>query len=185
MGQDTLYALKNSLVREFRSSQSLLHLTIEERQALVRGDVPRLLALAEHKEALLDRLGSLAEARRQALPPGSPVEIDADDLRTIERLQEGVQVLAVQVRELAQGNRLLAAVALKQAASQQAGLLDDARTDLPALFAELLAAREGPSARDTGPRPEAGLIETMTNLYRQQTAYRAVLKQSSRMLAIP
>lgn len=229
-------ALENGLVREFRLFQSLLRLTQEERQALRRGDVVRLMALAEHKENLLDRLAALEPARSRfqtalaAEAAGAPLDptsldhaalaqMDPDDRRRLTSLLEGVLALAAQVRDLVQGNRLLARRALNQAASQQAGLLNDSQLDLHALFTALLVQREigaRPNARasrdstahtpgmersllpgedspglsvqngeSTWLSPENSLIEEMAHLHRQETAYRAVLEVSSRVLAVP
>lgn len=237
--KNDLKALAGLLVKEFRACQALLNLTQEERQALAQGDVLRLLALAEHKDALLDRLNTLASARQlqiaklSALKPNEDGTV-IDHLKTLDpdaelqlvTLFEGIQVLKSQVRELALGNRALAATALNQAAALQAGLVSSTQTSLPALFAAILAARDALDAQDSaaisaalgelqnalntgddasasGParsapaiseavqaRPEsssiktgANMIEYMANLYRQEKAYRAVLKVSSRMLA--
>ncbi len=191
MHKELLSGLESALVREFRLSQVLLHLTREERNALLRGDVPRLLILAERKEALLDTLTDLAELHRRAVELAARAGEDTEGWGNPEaslrlwHLLEGSRVLADQVRDLAQGNHALAAVALSRAADQQAGLFSDARSDLPALFAALLASREPPNPNDPHPapaHPQSTLIETMTNLYHQETAYRAVLKVSSRML---
>lgn len=202
MYKELLPGLESAMVREFRLSQSLLNLSREERRALLHSDVPRLLVLAEKKEDLLDRLAGLAEVHQQAadLLANYDDALDAsgsadsghlvmhpDAGLRLRHLLEGSRVLASQVRDLAQGNRALAAIALNRASAQQAGLLSDARSDLPALFAALLASREPPNPRDTvgaaSPRHDSTLIETMTNLYHQETAYRAVLKVSTRMLA--
>jgi flagellar biosynthesis/type III secretory pathway chaperone len=237
--ENDLKALAGLLVKEFRACQALLNLTQEERQALAQGDVLRLLALAEHKDALLDRLNTLASARQlqiaklSALKPNEDRTV-IDHLKTLDpdaelqlaTLFEGIQVLKSQVRELALGNRALAATALNQAAALQAGLVSSTQKSLPALFAAILAARDALDAQDSaaisaalgelqnalntgdyasanGParsapvtseavqaRPEsssiktgANMIEYMANLYRQEKAYRAVLKVSSRMLA--
>ncbi len=197
-------AIEGALVRTFRLSQSLLSLTQEERQALLHGDVPRLLSLADRKEMLLDQLTALGDAHKQAahilsLPPRrAPVfdrELDDAPAQLAEPaprarlrcLLEGVQVLVAQTRDLVQGNQTLAALALSQASLQQAGLLSEARADLPALFTALMAAREPPDPNSSPPalptpRPESTLIEAMTALYHQEAAYRAVLKVSRRVL---
>ena len=193
-----LTVLESGLVREFRLYQSLLHLTQDERQALRRGDVVRLMALAEHKENLLDRISALEPARShfqaalasEATGTATPEQMDLlrnieeGDRRRLVSLLEGIMALAAQVRDLVQGNRLLAGSALNQAASQQAGLLSDSRLDLPALFTALLAQHES-GGRASRPTPENNLIEEMTYLHRQETAYRAVLKVSSRVLTTP
>lgn len=243
--QDHLNLLESLLVKEFRACQALLQLTQEEREALARGDVLRLLALTEQKEILLDRLSSLANFRQLQvaqladLAPGmSDVPmlrvlkaLDPDNELHLVNLYEGIQVLKSQVRELALGNRALAATALNQAATLQAGLVSSTQTSLPALFAAILAARDALDAQDSAAisaalgdlqkallpssqaanertiRPvqvlesaapvepvamrsepaaskaEANMIEYMASLYRQEKAYRAVLKASSRMLA--
>lgn len=243
--QDQLNSLESLLVKEFRACQALLHLTQEEREALARGDVLRLLALTEQKELLLDRLSGLANARQLQVaqltdlacwPSDDPMvgvlkALDMDNELHLVNLFEGIQVLKSQVRELVLGNRALAATALNQAASLQAGLVSSTQTSLPALFAAILAARDALDAQDSaavsaalgdlqkallpngqaandralrpvqvpesaapveplaarsepaGPRLEANMIEYMASLYRQEKAYRAVLKASSRMLA--
>lgn len=243
--QDHLKSLESLLVKEFRACQALLNLTRDECEALAQGDVLRLLALAEHKEVLLDRLNSLANARQLQAAQLIGLEREQGDealARSLEMLDpdgelqlvnlfEGIQVLKGQVRELVRGNRALAATALNQAAALQAGLVSHTQTSLPALFAAILAARDALDAQDSAAvsaalgelqnallpnnqppgdrlvrtvqatetmtsaelpaaRPEsssskieANMIEYMANLYRQEKAYRAVLKASSRMLA--
>jgi flagellar biosynthesis/type III secretory pathway chaperone len=242
---DHLKSLESLLVKEFRACQALLNLTQEEREALAQGDVLRLLTLAEHKEILLDQLSSLANARQLLVAQLINLDrsqgddplvrslkvLDLDDELQLASLFEGIQVLKGQVRELVLGNRALAATALNQAATLQAGLVSHTQTSLPALFAAILAARDALDAQDSAAvsaalgelqnallpnnqasgdriaRPaqtleaatpaeplsvrseppaakiEANMVEYMANLYRQEKAYRAVLKASSRMLA--
>jgi flagellar biosynthesis/type III secretory pathway chaperone len=242
--QDHLKSLESLLVKEFRACQALLNLTQDEREALAQGNVLRLLALAEHKEILLDRLSSLANSRQVLVAQLIDLDrgqgddpiirslkvLDLDDELQLASLFEGIRVLKGQVRELVLGNRALAATALNQAATLQAGLVSNTQTSLPALFAAILAARDALDAQDSaavtaalgdlqnallpdsqasgdrlarsaqapetatpaGPltartepsasKIEANMIEYMANLYRQEKAYRAVLKASSRML---
>jgi flagellar biosynthesis/type III secretory pathway chaperone len=239
MHENPLKALESSLVKEFRACQALLYLTQEEREALAKGDVLRLLALAEHKETLLDRLTSLASTRQLQVAELTNLSseegdsaivrslriLDLDDELHLVTLFEGIQVIKSQVRELALGNRALAATALNRAASLQAGLVSSSSTSLPALFSAILAAREALDAQDseaisaalgeiqnalapvndisadrpgrvaatqaelfsmrsevTAPKNETNMLEYMANLYRQEKAYKAVLKVSSRML---
>ncbi len=229
-----LKAQENLLVCQFRAFQALYRLAEDEREALVKGDVPHLLYLAEHKESLLDRLGALAEMRRQADLQSANGRSDGQVFSTgnpemaqrLQRLEDGARILALQVRDLVQGNRALATYALKQAADMQFYLLDDRRADLPALFAAILAARDALNAHDltavsaalgdmqaalqqlggaldeaqakgglpaqaespfptAGPdaaRGRANLVEEMADLYRQEKAYRAVLRLNSRIL---
>jgi flagellar biosynthesis/type III secretory pathway chaperone len=138
--REHLRTFEGLLVKEFRSYQTLFNLTLEERQSLSRSDVARLLALAEHKEALLDQLGRLEESRRVLLyklerapaPGAQPGEgaalatvlgtLDREEAGRIMHLQEGILVLMGQVRELTQGNRALAACALERASNLQAQL---------------------------------------------------------------
>lgn len=161
--QDQLITLESVLVKEFRLCQALYHLTQEEREALAQGDVLRLLALAEHKEALLDRLNGLANARQRQLAQLTRLDLDEGEDFTVKSLRlldlddelqlvslfEGIRVLKGLVRELALGNQGLAAVALNQAASLQAGLVKSTQTSLPALFAAILAARDALDAQDS------------------------------------
>ncbi len=161
--QDQIITLESVLVKEFRLCQALYHLTQEEREALAQGDVLRLLALAEHKETLLDRLNSLANARQRQIAQLTQLDLDKgedfiikglrlldlDDELQLVSLFEGIQVLKGLVRELVLGNQGLAAIALKQAASLQAGLVKSTQTSLPALFAAILAARDALDAQDS------------------------------------
>jgi flagellar biosynthesis/type III secretory pathway chaperone len=135
-----LRTFEGLLVKEFRAYQTLFNLSMEERQSLSRGDVARLLALAERKEALLDQLSRLDESRRLLLyslekspdasaQPGEGASLaralgtlDREEAGRIMHLQEGILVLMGQVRELTQGNRALAACALERASSLQAQL---------------------------------------------------------------
>ena len=163
MHQDQIKTLESLLVKEFRACQALYHLTQEEREALAQGDVLRLLALAEHKETLLDRLNSLVNARLRQIAQLTQLDLekgedsiikglrllDLDDELQLVSLFEGIQVLKGLVRELVLGNQGLAAIALKQAASLQAGLVKNTQTSLPALFAAILAARDALDAQDS------------------------------------
>jgi flagellar biosynthesis/type III secretory pathway chaperone len=161
--QDQIKTLESVLVKEFRLCQALYHLTQEEREALAQGDVLRLLTLAERKETLLDRLNGLANARQSQLARLTQLDLevgddattkglrllDLDDELQLVSLFEGIRVLKGLVRELALGNQGLAAIALKQAASLQAGLVKSTQTSLPALFAAILAARDALDAQDS------------------------------------
>jgi flagellar biosynthesis/type III secretory pathway chaperone len=204
--KETLHLLESSLVREFRTAQALLRLVREEQAALSRGDAlarenaPRLLVLAEHKESLLDRLSGLEAARRVLLtqmavlcgaPPDSEAplpeavrsRIEVETAARLDRLLEGIQVLSAEVRSLAHANRLLAAVALKRSADLQAGLLTSTPPDsLPALCAAILDARNALDANEPVPS-ETNLLETIAGLYKQDKAYQAVMRVSSRMIA--
>ena len=131
--REHLRAFESLLVKEFRACQTLFSLTREERHALSRSDVPRLLELAERKETLLDHLGKLEDSRRillhslgnsssSASPKGETAAlaavlgtIDKEEADRLVHLQEGILVLMSQMRELNHGNRVLAAHALERA----------------------------------------------------------------------
>lgn len=159
--KQSLNLFESLLVREFRAGQALLRLAGEEQSALAKGDVARLLVLAEHKESLLDRLAGLetarqalaageAEAQADPQPPCHPAlsQTDSETAERLVHLFEGIRVITGQVRELAHANRALASGALARAAMQQAGLLVSAQTSLPALCAALLDARDAMDAND-------------------------------------
>jgi flagellar biosynthesis/type III secretory pathway chaperone len=200
---ETVHLLESSLVREFRAAQALLHLVREEQIALAGADTPRLLVLAERKETLLDRLSGFEAARRvlltevavmcgtgpgdeSALSQAVRAVMDTETTARLERLLEGIRVLSTEVRCLAHANRLLAAIALKRSTDLQAGLLTSTPAgSLPALCAAILEARNALDARDNDEpdRSEANLLETIAGLYRQEKAYQAVMRVSSRMIA--
>lgn len=233
MQSESLKLLEGLLVKEFRATQSLLRLIREEQQALANNDIPRLLALAEHKEIWLDRLSGMEAARRgqvaalaggplpadTILPPEVLCQLEPEVAARLAHLADGIHILTDQVRELARANQTLAAAALDRAASQQAGLLNGANASLPEMFAAILDARDAIDAQDPDgvdaavgslqhalrpePKPageagvfdapapaqskeaNAGLVETIANLYRMEQAYRAVLRASSRVIAGP
>jgi flagellar biosynthesis/type III secretory pathway chaperone len=124
----------------------------------------------------------------------------------LERLSEGIEALSGQTRELARRNRALADRALQQASQMQAGLMTSTQESLPALFAAILDGREALEAQDHAgveaavgdlqkalrpaetpaaslARTNGGLVETMASLHRQEKAYRAVLRLSTRLIA--
>ena len=134
-------AFEGLLVKEFRACQALLSLTKEERQALSRGDVASLLNLAECKENLLDRLERLDETRHKLLDnlggtslteegqaqasalTALQASLDPEETSRWVNLQEGTLVLMVQIRELTQCNRALAALASENAGALQMQLM--------------------------------------------------------------
>jgi flagellar biosynthesis/type III secretory pathway chaperone len=157
---DPLKTLENLLVQEFRTCQALQSVTWQERHALTGGDVERMQSLATQKEVILDRLYSLEDARqsyllelamRLAPNAAEPADValaailsgarpqEAERLRV---LQGGILALTGQVRDLTEGNHALAAYALQHAAIQQDALGEVGQSDLPALFAAVLAARQ-------------------------------------------
>ena len=166
--REHLRAFESLLVKEFRACQTLFSLTREERQALSRSDVPRLLELAKSKEILLDQLGKLEDSRRillhsldnkssSALLKGETAAlaavlgtIDKDEADRLIHLQEGILVLMSQMRELNQGNRALAAGALERASVLQTNLAK--LWKLPVNWDEGLLQAPSPDAYETSPQ---------------------------------
>lgn len=141
MRREHLRAFEGLLVKEFRACQALLSLTKEERLALSRGDVADLLYLAERKDTLLDRLERLDKTRSTLLHnlretslteesqtrvgalAALQMALDPEEASRWVNLQEGTLVLMVQIRELTQGNRALAALASEHAGALQMQLM--------------------------------------------------------------
>lgn len=136
---DLLETLEEQLVKEFRVCTRLRDLTRDERAALVVNNVEALSVLVEHKEAALDELGRLDDARRSVtdrlaalLNVHEPSFSIARLLTALEpavaekfaRLREGILAVMNQISELTQGNRMLAASALERNAALQMFLLD-------------------------------------------------------------
>jgi len=140
--QTLLDELEGLFIKEFRTCQTLYTLTQEERTALIRDDVSCLPALTNQKGVMLDRFSMLEESKYELLhqlgvgSDGASKRLQAlrlvDFLTIIEegsarrllRIQEGILILQTQVRDLARGNRSLAASALKRTSSLQAHLLN-------------------------------------------------------------
>ena len=120
---ELMTSLEDYLVREFRTLQALLNLTLEERQALSKEDVSHLSPLVEEKEALLDELGQLEEGRKTATEflavilsasPSATVNelfphLDPATAVRLGHLSEGITTLVAQTRDLNHGNQALAA----------------------------------------------------------------------------
>jgi hypothetical protein len=134
-----LQTLEEQLVKEFRVCTRLRDLTRDERTALVNNNVQALSVLVEHKEAALDELGRLDDARRSAadrlatlLNIHEPSLSIARLLAALEpavadkfgRLREGILAVMNQISELTQGNSLLAASALERNTAMQTFLLN-------------------------------------------------------------
>ncbi len=133
-----LTSLESLLVKEFRTLQTLLALTREERVALTAYDCETLLTLVEQKEILLDELGRMDHQRqttfhelmqmaRQRFPFPDPADLlaalDATAADRIARLQEGMTVVSAKIRELTPGNQVLAASAMERLDATQTFLL--------------------------------------------------------------
>lgn len=231
--QKPIDALESLLVKRFRAAQTLIRWTRQEQTALMSGDIPRLLVLAEYKEKTLDRLAGYervvaaqigamtgSDAHQIQPPPLDRLaEFDPAAAEPLMRLVEGTEVIAAQIRDLARANQALAQSALRRAAGQQAGWAFTAQASLPALCAAILDARQALDAQDhagveaavdvltdallplnspeaptrafsaghegvprTLPPVDQNLVEKMAGFYRQEKAYQAVLRTSSRVL---
>ncbi len=136
--QDLLNSLENVLVQEFRTLQSLITATKQERILLNKKDPDAIMMIVEEKEGLLDQFGLLEEKRRmyitsiasvyniklssvtlQEIYPGLD-EVEKDRL---SRLNDGVTMLVQQSRDLNFGNQALARTALDWLISAQSFLL--------------------------------------------------------------
>jgi hypothetical protein len=125
--------------------------------------------LAHQQETVLEQIDHLKEEQRgtvQALVnmleishPDSDIlaltkaipSIDVEYTRRLAHLQEGIQVLMEQTRDLAYGNRALATTSLEQASALQARLLSlcllsSQSAAMPPVFAAIVAARDAMSA---------------------------------------
>lgn len=123
-----LAELESVLVQEFRLYQRLLALAQEERRALTAADLAALTAALQATETIYAQLTQLEAQRsrvlerwvqdRQAPPPTSLGEIlprlEAAAAQRLNRLRDGILVLAHQLRDLGQGNRALAQAALER-----------------------------------------------------------------------
>jgi flagellar biosynthesis/type III secretory pathway chaperone len=137
--QALLDALEDHLVKEFRVCSRLRDLTRDERATLVKNDVPALASIVERKEAALDELARLDDARRGAadrlaLLLGVHDEtlsiarllsaLEPETAEKFGRLREGILAMMDQIADLTHGNGLLAASALERNTALQTFLLD-------------------------------------------------------------
>jgi flagellar biosynthesis/type III secretory pathway chaperone len=136
--QELLNSLENVLVQEFRTLQSLIVATKQERILLNKKDPDAIMMIVEEKEGLLDQFGLLEEKRRMYITSiASELKIKLTSvtlneiypgLDTIEsdrlhRLNDGVTMLVQQSRDLNYGNQALARTALDWLISAQSFLL--------------------------------------------------------------
>ena len=136
--QDLLNSLENILVQEFRTLQSLITATKQERVLLNKKDPDAIMLIVEEKEGILDQFGLLEEKRRMfitsianelnikllnvalsELYPG----LDSDESDRLSRLNDGIKMLVQQSKELNYGNQALARTALDWLISAQSFLL--------------------------------------------------------------
>lgn len=126
-GTPTPQKLQNLLFEEAAQLRAFLALLEQEQQALVAGDVDRLMPLAEEKTRVFSLLAGLGEARNQALataslPPDRPgVQAWLDrhpDLSGSRKAWQEILKLTVKARELNQVNGKL--ISTRLANNQQA-----------------------------------------------------------------
>jgi flagellar biosynthesis/type III secretory pathway chaperone len=137
--QDLLNSLENVLVQEFRTLQSLILVTKEERTLLNNKNPDAILAIVEEKEGLLDQFGLLEEKRRMfvtsianelgiKLTNISIYELfsglDSTESDRLLRLNDGIKMLVQHSRDLNYGNQALARTALDWLISAQTFLLN-------------------------------------------------------------
>lgn len=127
--QAILTSLEDLLVREFRTYQSLVLLTRDERTSLASGDIHTLMTLVEQKDELLDDLMRLEDSRARVTEAwvdasgfSSPSPTIADMLPELDssiagrfgRLREGILALVEDLRELTHGNTALVNMAMER-----------------------------------------------------------------------
>jgi flagellar biosynthesis/type III secretory pathway chaperone len=137
--KELLNSLENVLVQEFRTLQSLIAVTKEERILFNKKDPDAIMKVVEQKESLLDQLGLMEEKRRMfttgiaselaiKLKNSSLNELfsglDYYDKDRLTRLNDGIAMLVQQARDLNYGNQALAKTALNWLESAQTFLIN-------------------------------------------------------------
>lgn len=137
--QDLLNSLENVLVQEFRTLQSLIIATKQERTLLNNKNPDAILSIVEEKEGLLDQFGVLEEKRRMFITSianelGIKLNnisinelfdgLDSAESDRLLRLNDGIKMLVQQSRDLNYGNQALARTALDWLISAQTFLLN-------------------------------------------------------------
>lgn len=137
--RDILNSLENVLVQEFRTLQSLIVATKQERVLLNKKDPDSIMMIVEEKEGLLDQFGLLEEKRRMFITSIANelnikltyvsinelyADLDADTSDRLHRINDGISMLVQQSRDLNYGNQALARTALDWLISAQSFLLN-------------------------------------------------------------
>jgi flagellar biosynthesis/type III secretory pathway chaperone len=119
--------LEDILVQEFRTLESLIGVTREERLEFSKHNADSIMLLVEKKEMILDQLSLLEEKRRTIVQNISQEaglqtssssisailsSIDRPSAERISRLNDGIATLVSQARDLNYGNQALARTAL-------------------------------------------------------------------------
>ena len=138
MVEEQLAQLEDTLVSEFRVLQSLIHITQKESSALLKGNHSILMPVLEDKEALLDQLNGLEEAREKICNAlgdalgvnGKPTSIrsllpfvEKEQAGRFQRLCDGIVALGSQQKELNLNVNTLAQTWIDMIHSTQAYLL--------------------------------------------------------------
>jgi len=137
--QEFLNSLENVLVQEFRTLQSLIVITKQERVFLTQKNPDAIMSTVEEKEGILDQFALLEEKRRMyttniANELGIKLHnistnelyegLDSIETDRLERINEGISMLVQQSRDLNLGNQALARTALDWLISAQSFLLN-------------------------------------------------------------
>jgi flagellar biosynthesis/type III secretory pathway chaperone len=133
--------LENLMVRQLRSLQQLVDLSRQEREALLKHN-DRLMSITEDKEALLDQLSLMEDARRKLVQEiaillelkSSTTSIaelvphfKKEESIRINRLAEGINSLAVQAKEMSHANQALICTRLEWLQAAQSFLISMAQ----------------------------------------------------------
>ncbi|MEA4906609.1 MAG: flagellar protein FlgN [Chloroflexi bacterium] len=142
---DLLASLEDLLVQEFRTLQTLISLTKEERQYFANSNTDTLMLLVEQKETVLDQIGLMEESRRmltQDIAGKLGVALKSSTLNELypflepavvdrlKRLHDGILALVGQARDLNFGNKALVQASLEWLESAQAFLLGCCNQDI-------------------------------------------------------
>ena len=144
--EETLAAYEDILVQEFRTLQSLIGLINKARQMIARRDHPASMQAVEQIETVLDQFNLMEDARRNlfreiSLDSGYATQtnslaellplLDPQAAARLERLNQGLSILAGQAKGLNQGNNVLAADVYAKLGITRAGLLRVGKTGAP------------------------------------------------------
>ena len=159
MRQDQSKSLLDLLVKEFRIWETLLRLTREERQALFTENLSVLATLTIQKERLFSELALFQHSHLELLKfllssqdcgqgylKSSSIQAILDSFTPEEagcllHITEGIEMLVIQLEDLARGNYALADCAMKRAWALQTWLQVASQNSLSSPLTGLIAAR--------------------------------------------
>jgi len=122
-------SLETFLVSEFRAYQTLLKLSRQEREALIKADVLSLAGTVEQKDALMVEIRRLQQDRSQSVRAWAQTQelsVENPSLRDIlpyvpqdagqrmKRIRSGILAISQELQDLTHGNQALAASALER-----------------------------------------------------------------------